>query len=985
MKVGSYARECPACKTPLPEDAQFCLRCGAATPTEPGVPPRTGATEVAEVSRVRKALAAQYRIDRVIGEGGMATVYLAQDLKHRRQVAVKVMRPELASTLGAERFLREVEIAAQLSHPHILPVYDSGEADGILYYVMPYIEGETLWDRIRRESQLPVEDAVRIAREVSEALAYAHDRKIIHRDIKPANILMSGGHALVADFGIARAVGAVTGGITKTGLSVGTPHYMSPEQASGMANLDARSDIYAIGCVLYEMIAGEPPFTGPTPQAIIARSLTETPRPLTATRQGLSPALDAVVARALARNAADRWQTAADLSTALGKALDSPQTSPTGTAARSTPGDEPSLITIWGLFLGISAAALLMVYGLVQRFGLPSKVLVLAVALVAIGALVFIATGNVEARRRAGRAPTGLLSLLSWKNAAIGGLAALGLWIAVASVLVLRGTATGSTTTGTRLAVLPFENRGAPDDAYIVDGIADQVRGKLAGIGGFLVTARTSSDLYRDSKKQPGEIGRELGVDYLLAATVRWSKDASGNARIQVSPELIDVRSGASKWAGSYDAAMADLFQVQGTIASQVVQVLGVSIDAAQQQDLAERPTSNLAAWDAFLRGERARSSGRNADGLREYSQAVALDSTFALGWARLSFAASAIYFPSPSAEMAVRARQAAARAMALDSTLPLARNAMGSVLQLIDGDQAGALREFEAGLLLAPNDPQLLRSAAGVKRSLGQIDEAIALTRRGVALDPRSANPYQSLGAHLIAKRATAAADSVYESGTVIAPTSLALLIGRVMTRLQRGDLAGARTVIAAMPSSVPPTRVASWLAVTWDLYWALSDEHQRLLFRLQAGDFDDDRVSWALALAGTSRIRGDAALAKAYGDSARIELDARLKEIPDDNYLLALRGLAHAHAGNKAEAIRDGERSLQLLPLSKDAVSAAYNLELLAKTYTIVGEPDKAVDALRQLLDHPYHLTRAWIRIDPDYAPLKNHPGFQRLIAGP
>src|SRR5512135_2313917 len=198
-------RACLACQTPLPEDALFCLRCGARTPTDPGVPSRTGATEVSEMARVGLALADSYRVERILGQGGMATVYLAEDLKHHRKVAVKVMHPEMAATLGAERFLREVEIAAQLSHPHILPVYDSGSADGILYYVMPYVDGESLQDRLRRETVLPVEDALRIAREVAEALAYAHARSFVHRDVKPANIMMSAGHALVADFGIARA------------------------------------------------------------------------------------------------------------------------------------------------------------------------------------------------------------------------------------------------------------------------------------------------------------------------------------------------------------------------------------------------------------------------------------------------------------------------------------------------------------------------------------------------------------------------------------------------------------------------------------------------------------------------------------------------------------------------------------------------------------------------------------------------------------
>ena len=221
----------------------------------------TGAFEVAKVT---EALAGRYKVERILGEGGMATVYLATDQKHKRKVAVKVMRPELAATLGAERFLREVEIAGQLSHPHILPMHDSGESDGILYYVMPYIEGETLRERLQRDGALPVEEALKLAREVSEALAYAHRRNIVHRDIKPANILLSEGHALVADFGIARAVGDSGGEqLTRTGLAVGTPQYMAPEQATGEKEVDGRADVYATGSVLYEMIAGEPPFTGP--------------------------------------------------------------------------------------------------------------------------------------------------------------------------------------------------------------------------------------------------------------------------------------------------------------------------------------------------------------------------------------------------------------------------------------------------------------------------------------------------------------------------------------------------------------------------------------------------------------------------------------------------------------------------------------------------------------------------------------------------
>jgi TolB-like protein/tRNA A-37 threonylcarbamoyl transferase component Bud32/tetratricopeptide (TPR) repeat protein len=314
--VATDARNCLNCATPLPAGAHFCLNCGAPTPTEPGVPPRTMPTGAVEVNRVRRALADRYQIERVLGEGGMATVYLAQDLKHHRKVAVKVMRPELAETLGAERFLREVEIAASLNHPHILPVYDSGSSDGILYYVMPLVEGESLPARLAREKQLPVAEALRLTREVAEALAYAHKRGIIHRDIKPANILISEGHALVSDFGIAR-VASDSVALTRTGLAIGTPQYMSPEQASGEPNIDGRTDIYALGCVLYEMLAGEPPFTGPTAQAIITRSITEDPRPLTHTRAAIAPAIDSAVMKALAKSPADRHATASDFAAAL--------------------------------------------------------------------------------------------------------------------------------------------------------------------------------------------------------------------------------------------------------------------------------------------------------------------------------------------------------------------------------------------------------------------------------------------------------------------------------------------------------------------------------------------------------------------------------------------------------------------------------------------------------------------------------------------
>ena len=276
--------------------------------------------------RVSAALAGRYAIVRELGRGGMATVYLAHDVKHHRPVAIKVLRPELAASLGAERFLREIEVAAGLQHPHILPLHDSGEADGLLYYVMPYVDGESLRDRLTRERQLPVEEVLEIARDVADALDHAHRHGVVHRDIKPENILLQDGRAVVADFGIARAVGAAAEErLTGTGLAVGTPAYMSPEQATADPHHDGRSDVYSLACVVYEMLAGEPPFTGPSAEAVIAKRLAVAPAPLSVVRETIPAAADDAMARALARTPADRFPTAGEFIAALSTALHEPR------------------------------------------------------------------------------------------------------------------------------------------------------------------------------------------------------------------------------------------------------------------------------------------------------------------------------------------------------------------------------------------------------------------------------------------------------------------------------------------------------------------------------------------------------------------------------------------------------------------------------------------------------------------------------------
>jgi len=908
MTISSHARECPACKTPLPEEAQFCLRCGLATPTDPGVPPRTGATGVFEVTKVKKALAGRYNVERVLGEGGMATVYLAQDLKYHRSVAVKVMRPELASTLGADRFLREVEIAARLTHPHILPMYESGEAEGLLYYVMPYVEGETLRDRIHRETQLPVEEALKIAREVSEALAYAHEHGIIHRDIKPANILLGGGHAMVADFGIARAVSnTATEALTQTGLAVGTPHYMAPEQAMGNREVDARADIYAVGALLYEMIAGEPPFTGPTPRAIVARSLTENPRSLTSSRTELVPEVDRVALKALAKSPADRYQTARTLVTALDQALDVTRSGSRPIVASSRP----------------------------ARLRVP--------LLVAVGVIAVLATAFVIVKRPHGA------------------------------------------TKETRLAVLPFTNRGAPEDAYFADGISDEVRGKLAGLGTVQLIARSSSDQYRESTKSPQQIGRELDVNYLLSATVRWAKAADGTSRVQVVPELIDVRTGDVTWQQSYDASLTDVFQVQTQIASRVAGALGVQLGSREETKLGERPTKNLAAYDAYLKGRAVvatdPASVRRA--VAYFEQAVALDSSFTEAWTRLSRSLGTLYSnTTPDPMVARRALAAAEQALRLDPDGPQGHAALARYYATIPKNPVEAKRHLDEALRLAPENPEYLALAGYVERMAGRYEEALAHTQQALRLDPRSVSTASRLQNIYLWLRRYPEALGASEAVLSLAPGDLSLIQDKAMVYVAQGDVPGARAVMREVSPDVTGPELVAFFANYWDMYWVLDESQQQQALRLTPTDFDNDRSTWATVLMQLYWLRGDRTKARAYADSGWHETQIQLRAVPGDAQRQVIGALQLAYLGRKDEAIAQGLQALALSPISRDHTNGPYYQQLMARVYLLVGEPEKALDMLEPLLQMPYYLSTGWLRVDPTFAELKGNPRYDRLL---
>jgi eukaryotic-like serine/threonine-protein kinase len=880
---------------------------------------------------LREALADHYAFERELGRGGMATVYLARDLRHDRPVALKVLHPEIAATLGAERFQREIRLAARLQHPHILSVFDSGavrQKDGaadILWFTMPFIDGETLRSRLHRERQLPLEDALRIAREAADALEHAHRAGIIHRDIKPENILLTasgaGSHALVADFGIARALaGAGDEHLTETGLTLGTPAYMSPEQAAGDRSLDARSDIYSLATVLYEMVAGQPPFSAPTLQAMIARRFTESPRPLRQLRETVPEAIEQAIGKALAKSPADRFGSAAEFARAL--ELDVSARQPTAETAAT-----------------IAAKASTR-----RRYPLTAAMVM--------GFLI------------------GLGVLFGWLR-----------------------THNGDPASGDgarRLAVLPFENLGKPEDGYFADGVSDEIRGKLSTLPGLQVTARSSSTPYKGMPKSPAEIGRELGVDFLLTGTVRWEKGGTGS-RVRVSPELIQVSTGSARWQEPFDAALTDVFQVQADVAGRVAEALNLALGAGERERLAEKPTQSLTAYDAYLKGEEVSDAMGTTDpatlrrAMGHYQAALALDSAFALAWARLAQTHAALYFLSvPTHAEGEAARAAAERALALAPDRPEGHLALGDYHYRVTKDYQRAVEQYALGQRSAPRNADLLVATALTEQSLGRWEAALQHLQQAWTLDPRSVNTARRLGRTLLWLRHYPEALRVSEQGLALAPASVELIQQKAMVYLAQGDLATARAALRNTPAEVSPAELVAFMGNFWDLSWALEDGQQRLLVGLPPAQFDDDRATWGGVVAQAYGYRGDQARAQAYADSGRIAYEAQLRDAPDDAQLRLLHGLTLAYSGRKADAIREGERGLALLPISKDAYGGAYIQHLLARIYIMTGEHEKAIDQLESLLRIPYFLSVGWLRIDPTFDPVRKNPRFARLLAG-
>ena len=698
--------------------------------------------------RLRLALAGRYTLESSIGAGGMATVYLARDVKHSREVAIKVLRAEVAGVLGAERFLREIAVTASLEHPNILPLLDSGNADGQLYYVMPLVKGESLRDRITRDRQLPIDESLHIIAQVSAALTYAHSHGVIHRDVKPENIMLSEGQARVVDFGIARALSTVPGQtLTGTGLVVGSPAYMSPEQGSGEREVDSRSDVYATGCVLYEMLAGVPPFSGATIQSLIRQHLIAPPPDVRQLRPSVPPPVVAAITRALAKVPADRFSSPTLFAAALSDSNDTllPQADVTPHSARR-------------------------LRAVTERMAqLRWPVAVVVGMLVVVSAVVALRFARDHRPVKPDAKPR--VAVLPFRN--IGGGDDEYFADGITEEITSRLTTISAISVVSRTTALSYKGTAKPlrdiarelGVAYILEGTVRTER-----------LADGSSQMRVTPELVPADNDSPLWTD-----------------RFTVS-----IAPGA-------------LFTVQAQIAERVANAFNVSIAAGERSVLTRQDTKSTEAHIAFLQGRFSQSRTSEAgiaDAMRYFALAIAADSTYARAWAGLASAyASASYYPNATIADSVAfelSERYARHAIRLDSTLTDGYVVLASVLSFGRWQWADADAALRKALSLDPENARVLASRSTLLLALNRYDEALESAQRAVQLDPASSD-FRHVCATALA--ATGRLDDAISNDRMVLASTPTYLFARIgladVAALKSGIPAMGRELLALAPMS--------------------------------------------------------------------------------------------------------------------------------------------------------------------------------------
>ena len=863
-----------------------------------------------------------YTILELIHKGGMGELYSAVDTKLNRKVAVKFLPPDKAADPDSrKRFLHEAGAQGMLNHPNIATFYEAGEMGDTVFIVMEYVEGRSL-GRLIKEEEPTLKEILELALQIGEGLQAAHEAGVIHRDIKPENILVTSKQQVkITDFGLAKWKGAST--ITKTGTSMGTPSYMSPEQTRG-EKADHRSDLFSFGAVLYELITGRQPFRDEHKDAISYSICYEEPEPLSRYKAGVPPSLQRIIDKALQKDRNLRYQSAADLTADLKCVLNEITTGHPTFRPRPKPFYRRPFL---------SAAAILLA----------------------------------------------LIGYTVWR------------WI------FPPGEETDFQRT--MLAVLPLRNLGPSEQEYFSDGLTDEITTSLAKISGLGVISNTSARKYKGATRNLREIGKELEVDYALEGTTQL--DTSGGTRkARINVQLIRINDDINLWAQTYTPARGQIFDLQSDIAEKVAQALNIVLLEPEQRYLKDRPTENIEAYNYFLRGSSHLNKFELLEAARAYQKVIALDSRFALAYARLSktylLGATTWYYRSWREKQEDSfviitnkgwwdsAHQVVQKALQLQPNLPEAHFALGYYLY-------GRYRDYDQAMAVLarvqkhqPNNSELLSILGSIQLSQGNWKEGLANIKKAIKLDPLSASRHLQAGQAHLKLREYEKAEKYFERviplGSVREKSS-AYREKALCHLLREGNISIARRIL-----SEGFLQTFSQAFMQELIFCNMVDGNYRealAMFTYIKPDKDTLRLFHPLLKAQILGLANLPNQAKVQFDSARIWFEGWVAEEPEKAEFHSYLGNAYAGLGRKEEAIREGKKAIELQPVSKDALDGPENHESLARTYAIVGEPELAIDQLEYLLSIPSEISVPLLRIDPTWAPLRNHPRFQKLLA--
>jgi eukaryotic-like serine/threonine-protein kinase len=887
-------------------------------------------------------LIGHYRIESLIGIGGMGEIYLARDERLGRKTALKLL-PERLTTDETQlsRFKTEARAASALNHPNILTVYEIGAEGNRQFIATEFIEGMTLRESLAC-GRMNLHAALEIAVQVASALAAAHETGVVHRDIKPENIMLRpDGYAKVLDFGIAKLteqspppdgyeVGTTAVLQTRPGLVLGTAHYMSPEQARGQ-QVDARSDIWSLGVVLYEMVGGIPPFRGETPSDCIASILKTEPPPLSDVSPDVPLKLESILQKALRKNSDERYQTIKEMLADLRNLK----------AEREAEGSSPQ----------IKARAESIVRKIKRHK--RGALLTLAAALLAAAAVVrsffFVAPAPLPNEKS--------------------------------------------------IAVLPFENLSEEkSNAYFADGIQDEILTRLSKIADLKVISRTSTQRYKNTSQKLSEIANQLGVANLLEGSVQKTND-----QVRVNVQLVRAANDSHLWAETFDRKLTDIFSVESEVAKAIADQLRAKLTGQEEQVIADRPTDNPEAYDAYLRGLaytlKTGDSPANHLGAQKYlKEAVRLDPKFALSWALLSYVDALGYLTltlQPTVALREEVRQAAETALTLQPNLGEAVVAKGYYYYACLKDYDTAVRYFEQARQFLPNSSQIPESLAYVARRRGQWDRSESYFNEAERLDPRNVNLLTAHATSAIVLRRFPEALRKLDQVLDITPDDVDTLAEKAAIAQAEGDLPRASTLLAPLHPNADDT-----IALGTQVYQAILERRPaQIIPRLKEilakpdpalGYFNGELRFW---LGWAQEIAGDHAAAQESWRQARSELEPFLKEQPENHNLMGDLALTNMGLGDKAAALALSERAMTAIPIEKDVVDGPVPIEILARVAAQLGEPDRAIAALQKLLSIPYAgplasnlpLTPALLRLDPMFDPLRNDPRFEKLILEP